>query len=135
MKHRTTTTRTALAIVAAALVAVPLSAEAAPKRAVTKVTITAEGKDMSGTVTSKRRACRGDRTVLLFQQVGTRGGGDDEVVAQDTTEVANGRGVWSTGNTGLSGRFYARVTRTPKCKPAVSRTITIVDTDTPETEV
>ena len=34
--------------------------------------------------------------------------------------------AWSTGNTGISGRFYAKVKRTPYCRPDTSPTIRAV---------
>lgn len=36
-------------------------------------------------------------------------------------------GVWSTGNTGTGGKFYAKVKRTPLCRVATSPTITAVN--------
>ncbi len=121
------TTFRALALVTA-VAALPLGSgtafAAAP--APSKVTITAEGTDLSGTVSSKRAACERDRTVVVVKQRGTRGGGDDVKVAEDTTQVQGVVGVWSTGNTGLTGRFYAKAKRTPGCKAASSPTIRVV---------
>jgi len=113
---------------AAALIALPLglaphASAAAP--AGTKVTIDRAGADLFGTVSSSRAACEGNRTVVLYKQIGTKGGGNDVRVVSDTTEVQNGVGVWSTGNTGQSGKFYAKVKKTSRCKAAVSATITV----------
>ena len=118
--------RTALPIAAAAL-AVPLGAASANAAvpANTTVTIKAAGSDLYGTVTSARSACEGERQVILVKQIGTRGGGDDVRVAQDTTEVVDGVGQWSTGNTGMAGRFYAKVKGTDACKGATSSTIRV----------
>ncbi len=48
------------------------------------------------------------------------------MIASDTTELQNGVGRWSTGNTGFEGKFYAKVKRTPQCKAAESRTVRAV---------
>jgi uncharacterized cupredoxin-like copper-binding protein len=99
-------------------------------RATTTVTIQAEGTDLSGTVSSPKPAtCADGRKVIVFRQIGTRGGGDDEKLASDTAEKQGDVYRWSTGNTGQSGKFYAKVRRTPDCKPDTSPTITV---DKPE---
>ena len=129
MSSRTITTRALAAAVgtataAAVLVAAPSSDAAG--RADNVVTIKAEGTDLSGTVKSKRRVCKDERKVLLILQRGKRGGANDELFATDTTELQNGVGQWSTGNTGFEGKFYAKVKRTPQCKAAESRTVRAV---------
>lgn len=116
-----------LATAGALLVAAPSSTAAG--RAKTVVTIQAEGTDISGTVKSKRKACKDGRKVLLYLQRGPRGGGDDELFATDTTELDDGVGEWETGNLGTEGKFYAKVKRTPKCKPATSPTIRVTRND------
>ena len=116
------------ALPVAALAALPVgieTASAAAPAASSTVTIKAEGSDLYGTVSSKRAACEGDRTVVLYKQKGARGGGDDVRIASDTTEVSNGVGQWNTGNTGMAGRFYAKVTKTADCKPDTSPTIKV----------
>jgi hypothetical protein len=87
------------------------------------VTIQAEGVDLSGTLTSTSEACMDERTVIVFKQKGKRGGGDDVKFASDTSEIQNGVGTWSTGNTGTEGKFYAKVRRTATCLPDFSPTI------------
>lgn len=125
MRNHRTITRTALPI--AALLALPLGAEVASAAApaASTVTITAEGTDLSGTVSSPKASCEGDRKVVVFKQRGTRGGGNDVRLASDITEVQGGIGVWSTGNTGESGKFYAKVTKTTRCKADFSGTVVI----------
>jgi hypothetical protein len=120
--------RKALLIASVALTAVPVSATSATaaSQAGTTVTIKAAGSDLYGEVTSGRARCEGDRMVRLIKQIGTRGGGDDVRIAQDTTEVVDGVGQWSTGNTGMAGRFYAKVKETSECKGAVSSTIRVL---------
>ena len=124
---RTLAASVGLATTAAVLVSTPSTQ--ALDRAATTVTIQAEGTDLSGTVKSKRRACKDGRKVLVVKQVGTRGGGDDVVMFNDTSELQDGVGVWSTGNTGTPGRFYAKVRRTQLCKGATSDTVRAVPSE------
>ena len=86
----------------------------------TTVTIKAQGLDLSGTVVSKRQSCVTDRTVLVFKQIGTRGGGDDRRIASD---LASADGSWETGNTGIAGNVYAKVKATTTCGRDTSPTI------------
>jgi len=127
MPTRTTTRSLAaavgLATAAAALVSTAASPAAGAERADVVVTIQAEGTDLSGTVKSPRRICKADRKVLLVKQKGAKGGDDDQVIASDTTSLQDGKWVWSTGNTGTEGRFYAKVRRTADCKRALSPTV------------
>ncbi len=121
---RTLAAALGLATTAAVLVGAP--ATEAATRANTVVTIEAEQTDLSGEVRSKRKVCKDGRKVLLIKQKGAKGGADDKVIASDTTELDDGVGEWSTGNTGIEGRFYAKVKRTPQCKGAVSPTVRAV---------
>jgi len=121
-----TRTRTVslLAMVAVAGMLSSTSAMAGGSRAPTTVTIQAEGTDLSGTVASPRPArCADERTVIVIKQRGARGGGNDTRLASDTSEQQGGQYVWSTGNTGTSGRFYAKVRRTAQCQADTSRTV------------
>jgi hypothetical protein len=117
-----------LGAAAATLGAVPATAAQITRAPVT-VTIQAEGTDLSGTVSSSRLVCKADRTVIVFKQIGTRGGGDDIRFASDTTDNSGGTWVWSTGNTGTEGKFYAKVKRTAQCKADTSPTIVAVHND------
>jgi hypothetical protein len=102
----------------------PSGASAAPPRAKVSVTITAEQVDLSGTVSSSKPVkCAANRTVSIFEQIGGRGGGDDEKRFSDTTSLQGGKYVWSTGNTGEEGFFYAVVAPKPGCKGASSPTV------------
>jgi hypothetical protein len=112
------------ALALGAVVVLTGSAHAASKAPVT-VTIKAEGTDMSGSVKSAQRVCAADRTVVVFKQKGSRGGGDDVRFASDTTDLQGTKYVWSTGNTGTEGRFYAKLKATVDCKAAASRTIRV----------
>lgn len=88
----------------------------------TTVTIKAQGLDLSGTVVSKRQGCITDRNVLVFKQIGTRGGGDDHRIASD---LASANGSWETGNTGIAGKLYAKVKATSTCGGDTSPTIRV----------
>lgn len=131
--HQARTNRTrqvaalALALGAAGglLATTSTTAQAAP-RAASTVTIKAQGTDLSGVVRSGSRACKANREVRVYKVVGTVGGGDDDYFAIDTTELRNGVGVWSTGNTGTPGRFYARVARTARCAADISPVVRAV---------
>jgi hypothetical protein len=93
-------------------------------RAETKVTIKVEGRDFSGKVKSPRRKCMRDRKVNLYKQRGAeQRPSTDNKVASDTADLQNDFAVWNTGNTGQSGKFYARAPKTPDCKADNSRTL------------
>lgn len=113
------------AVSAAATFAFAPAATAAP--ASSTVTISAQGTDLSGTLSSPRRSCKNNRKVIVFKQRGERGGGDDINFASDITELDGGLGVWSTGNTGTEGRFYAKVRKTDNCAGDTSPTIKVVN--------
>jgi hypothetical protein len=84
------------------------------------VTIQAEGTDLFGNVSSTNSACEANRHVVVYKQIGTRGGGNDINFASDTSDDD---GDWNTGNTGTEGRFYAKVKKTSFCKADFSPTI------------
>ena len=108
-----------LAASAAAALGLAPSADAAAPASST-VTIQAEGTDLFGKVSSPRAVCRADRNVIVYKQVGARGGGNDIRFAMDTTDSD---GDWSTGNTGTEGRFYAKVKKNLQCRADFSPTI------------
>jgi hypothetical protein len=117
-------TRTSLiAVGAVAVVALPIAGTIAPASAApaaSTVTIKADGVDLSGTVKSPRQSCITDRKVIVFKQIGARGGGDDKNFASD---LASADGSWSTGQTGTAGKFYAKIRATTQCKGDTSPTI------------
>jgi hypothetical protein len=113
-------------VVLATLSAVVPSAHGAPAKASVTVTITAEGTDMSGVVKSSRPAqCAAGRTVKVYKLVD----GEPHLWASDTTDLQGGQYAWSTGNTGIPGRYYAKLGATPDCKADVSPTIRVRRTD------
>ena len=100
----------------------PAAAQTAPSNASVTVTITAQGTDMSGTVDSSNPAlCAAHRTVKVYRVVG----GVPHAFASDTTERQGDTFVWSTGNTGTPGRFFAKVAAKTGCDAGVSPTITV----------
>lgn len=103
-------------------------ASAAPQPIDTRVTIRAVGTELSGQVKSPspNRCARG-RLVVVMRQIGARGGGNDIRFATDTAEFQDGAIRWSTGNTGRSGRFYAKVFKTDRCRGATSATIQVTN--------
>lgn len=111
--------RTALVSLAVSVTAFAGIASAATP---TKVTIHSESGGFYGKVKSSNPGCVSERTVVLYEQLGaTQSPRTDQRILSDTTDED---GRWDTGNPGLrDGRFYARATRSPGCKPANSRTI------------
>jgi len=117
-------TRTAavslLGLASAAGVAIGTAATATASPTVpSTVTIQAEGTDLFGNVSSSS-SCEANRKVVVYKQVGVRGGGDDINFASDTTDDD---GDWNTGNTGTEGKFYAKIKKTAQCKADLSPTI------------
>jgi hypothetical protein len=110
----------ALAMGVCAAVALP-GAAGARAPAATTVTIKEEASgDFFGYVKSpKPLKCADDRKITLFRVRP----GKDERVASDNASLSGDRYRWSTGNTGLSGRFYARAGRIAGCLPDTSKTI------------
>ncbi|MFN8160868.1 MAG: hypothetical protein U0R52_07485 [Solirubrobacterales bacterium] len=114
----------ALAVSATALAGYAGIASAASP-APTKVLIEAESGSFYGSVKSPKLACKANRTVVVFKQLGSKQRpATDKRVAMDIAQ-ANGDGYeWNLGDPGLhSGRYYARATRTPQCLPANSVTL------------
>jgi hypothetical protein len=98
------------------------AAQASPAGADVTVTITAEGTDMSGVVDSSNPAlCAAHRTVKVYRVVN----GKPHSFASDTTDRQGDTWVWSTGNTGTEGRFFAKVAAKTGCNAAVSPIIRV----------
>ena len=97
-------------------------------RADTTLTIKGPNGDFSGTINSPRpKLCANHRTVFLFHQLGaTQNPAHDHRSGMDTSELQGGKYVWDMGNTGLSGKYYARAPQTPHCKAGSSKTIKVV---------
>ncbi len=111
-----------LGAVVLATVAFAAPAWAGPAK--TTLTIRAQGLDLSGTVQSSKGSCLGDRNVKLYKQKGKeQRPNTDTLIATDTSERQGNHGEWSTGNTGMSGKFYVRTGKVPGCTAATSKTI------------
>lgn len=118
----------AVAVMAVAVAAVAFSAPAlsAAKPAKTVLTIRAQGTDLSGTVRSQRLRCLGNRAVRLYKQQGRQQKPRfDTLIATDTSERRGKIGVWSTGNTGMTGKFYVRTGKVAGCRAGFSKTILV----------
>ncbi len=122
--HRIAAGVVALAAGGALVLTGPAGSAVAP--AGSTVTIQADGTDLSGTVRSARTICKDGRNVIVYKQIGARGGGNDVRFAMDTSELDGGVGEWSTGNTGTEGKFYAKVRKNSHCKGDSSPTVRAV---------
>jgi hypothetical protein len=121
--HYLTALAVLVTLTALTMAVAPGNADAAT-RAKTTLTIKAEGVDLSGTVKSQRLSCLGERKVRVYKQVGAEQNPQtDPVIASDISERQGDHGVWSTGNTGQAGKFYARTGGTLECTGAISKTI------------
>jgi len=91
----------------------------------TTVTIKAEGTDLSGTVDSPRPLkCAKDRKIVVYKQKGReQRPSRDRKIGMDTASLNGDRYEWSTGNTGIDGKFYARAPKTSQCQADNSRTV------------
>jgi hypothetical protein len=68
--------------------------------------------------------CADGRKIVLYKQKGDeQSPSDDTKIGMDTAEKSGDRYVWSTGNTGIYGKIYARAGRTEGCKADTSPTI------------
>ena len=116
--------RSALVIAVGAAVIVTGIAGAGT-RASTTVTIQTENGDFWGYVDSSRPLrCAKDRKIVLFKQAGSEQDPSiDQKVGSDTASLQGDRYMWSTGNTGQFGKFYARAKRTADCKGDSSPTV------------
>ncbi len=124
MKPKLLPTAIAIAVVGAVSVAGTVTAGAGD-RTDTTVTIRTASGDFWGFVTSPRpRKCAEDRKVVLFKQVGSEQNPSvDERIGSDNASLNGDRYEWNTGNTGMYGKFYARVGKTEDCKGDTSNTI------------
>jgi len=117
--------RNLVVLLAIGLVVVMATIASAGSLIDTTVTIKTENGDFWGYVKSPRpKKCAKDRKVVLFKQLGAeQDPANDDRVASDTAERSGDRYTWSTGNTGVYGKFYARVARTSACAGDTSPTV------------
>jgi hypothetical protein len=124
MRHKLLATFAAFAVGASLFIA---GTAVAVTRADTHLTIKGPNGDFSGTISSpKPKQCANHRLVLLFRQLGaTQNPTHDDKAGMDTSGLQGGKYAWDMGNTGLSGKFYARAPQTTNCKAGSSKTITV----------
>ena len=118
MKSRTLT---AIALAAMTL-GLATTAEAAVKP--TKITISNEDEEFTGSLSSSKAACESDRKVTLFKVTVSAKG----VVTKSTkvgSDVANDDGDW-TVKSSKTGKFRAKVKANSKCGAATSKIIKVV---------
>jgi hypothetical protein len=116
-------TLTAIALAAMTL-GLASTAEAAMKP--TKITISNDDEEFTGSLSSSRASCESDRKVTLFKVTTTKG-----VVTKSTkvgSDVANDDGDWTVSSS-KTGKFQARVKANSKCGAAKSKVITVVAED------
>lgn len=87
-----------------------------------KVTIKGTDGDYYGKVKSSDSDCVADRTVVVYEQLGSAPKPKaDQKIGSDTTES---NGAWSIGNSGYKdGSFYAKVKKSSQCGSALSKVI------------
>ncbi len=125
LKTRARTTVLSLTAAALALTALAGPASAAAK-APTKVLIQVESGGFFGYVKSPNaQKCANGRTVVLYEQLGSKQSpSTDTPIAKDTAQANNDGYQWNIGSGELTeGRYYARALPTPQCKPANSVTL------------
>jgi hypothetical protein len=105
---------TALAITSLGLVGAADAATAATKSK-TKITISVDGENFSGSLSSKKASCESDRKVTLFRKQGTK-------ITKIGSDIANDDGDWSV-DTGKDGSFFALVKPNTKCLGVTSKTV------------
>lgn len=93
----------------------------------TAVTINARGTDLSGSVyTRSKTRCAKNRNITVYKQKGTRQNpASDTRIGSDTASLSGTRYAWSTGNTGQTGKLYARAARKLGCLADTSRTVVV----------
>lgn len=100
-----------------------------PARARVTVRAEVDGVVMQGAARSRRTACLTDRQVRIIQQVGTRGGGDDQLFhAEALVPRTAHRATWKVGFTLPPGRYYGVLRGDAWCHRAASATVRVPPT-------
>ena len=91
----------------------------------TKVTIKGENGDYYGKVKSSDSDCESDRTVKVYEMLGSSPSPKtDNLIGTDTAQPNGPDGMWSIGNSGYKdGSFYAKVKKTSECGGDLSKVI------------
>jgi hypothetical protein len=87
-----------------------------------KVTIKGTDGDYYGKVKSADSDCLADRSVVVYEQLGSSPSPKTDMqIGSDTTGTD---GAWSIGNSGYKdGSFYAKVKKSSECRGALSKVI------------
>jgi len=121
--------RLAMGAIAAALLGsiVLAGGASAGGDATTRVTIKGGGEVFGYVSSSKPRLCAKNRLIKVWRERGgSQGGGDDTYTGNsDSASKSGDRYMWSVGNPGLKGKFYAKAAKIPGCKADTSPTIKI----------
>jgi FlaG/FlaF family flagellin (archaellin) len=115
-------TLTAIALASMTL-GLATTAEAAVTK--TKITISNEDEEFTGSLSSSKASCESDRKVTLFK-VTLNGKGAVIKSTKVGSDVTNDDGDW-TVKSGKTGRFRATVKATSKCGGATSKIIKVVE--------
>ena len=93
----------------------------------TTVTIRAQGTDLSGYVSSRSpaRCAKNRRSRFTARSARRQSPRTDTRIGSDNASLNGTRYAWSTGNTGQSGKMYARAGRIRGCLADTSPTITV----------
>ena len=92
-------------------------------KAATSLSIEPSAPGFSGELVSKRESCESNRKVVLYKQKGSsRNRRKDTKVGSDIAQPNGDAGMWHV-DSGPTGKYYAYVAATKKCKAAVSRSI------------
>ena len=116
---------TALAVASIGVAAVgPDDADAKKvSKAATSLSIEPSAPGFSGELVSSRESCESNRKVVLYKQKGnSRNRRKDKKIGSDIAQPNGDAGMWHV-DSGPTGKYYAYVKATRKCKAAVSRSI------------
>jgi hypothetical protein len=113
-----TKTRTAVALALAAVAPAALAGPALAAKTSSKVSIQKEEDGVSGFVLSAKESCHSGRKVVVYRKVA----GPDKKAGSDTAQP-NGDGSQWKVSLSRSGKYYAVVKATSKCKGATSKTV------------
>jgi hypothetical protein len=88
----------------------------------TEVTIKGTNGDYHGLVKSSVPDCANQRTVNVYEMLGSSPSpSTDQKIGSDTSELNGTKYEWSIGNSGYKhGSFYAKVKKTTECGSATS---------------
>lgn len=106
----------------AAIATVTVFGGTAQASTASKVTIKGTDGDYYGKVKSSDSDCLANRTVVVYEELGSSPDPKtDQKIGYDTTDFD---GSWSIGNSGYKdGSFYAKVKKSTECGGALSQVI------------